>query len=87
MGSENNKEDMARSQISHEFFLSIFGSLTNLIGILIVIYRGLFRQSLLMFFVNLLVCNFLMYPVGLTFRAVFAFSPTAAMDSSTLRRV
>ena len=69
------------------FFGSIFGSLTNLIGILIVIYRGLFRQRLFMFFVNFLVCNFLMCPVGLTIRAVLAFSSIAAMDSSTLRRV
>ena len=66
--------------------LSIFGSLTNLIGILLVIYGGLFRQSLFMFFV-ILVCNVLMCPAGLTFRAVFAFSPISAMDSSNLCRV
>ena len=49
--------------------------------------QGLFRQSRFAFFLNFLVCNFLMCSVALPFWTIFAFSPTAAIDSSTLCRV
>ena len=81
---------MARSQIFHQVFsvlLPILGLVTNLVCILLVIYGGLFRQSRFAFFLNFLVCNFLMCSVGLPFWTIFVFSSTAAMDSSTLCRV
>ena len=79
-----------RSQTFHQVFsvlLPILGSVTNLVCILLVIYGGLFRQSRFAFFLNFLVCNFLMCSVALPFWTIFAFSPTAAIDSSTLCRV
>ena len=89
-GSEQHRGDMVRSQIFHQVFsvsLSIFGSVTNLVCILLVIYGGLFRQSRFAFFLNFLVCNLLMCSVALPFWTMFAFSPSAATDSSTLCRV
>ena len=74
------KKGMERSQTLHQVFCVSFcitGSVNNFILILIVIYRGLFRESRFAFFLN-----FLMSSVYLPFWAVFTFLPAAAMESS-----
>ena len=85
-----HKEGMESRQTVHQVFcvfFSITGSLTNFILIVIVMYRDLFRQSRFVFFLNFLVCNFLMSFVCLPFWTFFAYLPEAAMESSTLCRL
>ena len=76
----------------HQVFcvsFSLTGSLTNFLLTLIVIYRSLFRQSRFAFFSQLFGLHFLDEFCMSTFldSTVFAFSPEAAMESSTLCRV
>ena len=85
-----DEKDVQISRTLQQVFsvcISIIGSVTNLICILAVIHGGLFRQSRFTFFLNILIGNFLMCFACQPFLAVFAFSSSAVMESSTLCRL
>ena len=89
MSSYDEKDVQISRTLQQVFYvcISIIGSVTNLICILAVIDGGLFRQSRFTFFLNILIGNFLMCFACQPFLAVFAFSSSAVMESSTLCRV